>query len=349
MLTSISDFTLQLAHGARQTPSGWLSFNAPCCHHNGEGRDTKRRGGIHANPDGSITFKCFNCAYTTYFQPGRNLSYKYRKLLSWMGADENEVRRLTISALRMRELIGTDIPVEQVIITKVEFPEFLLPDTFADVKTLALSDIVQTNPPPPLLNALEYIDARGISICSDTADDYPFYLTDTKAHNLHKRIIIPFYWDGKLVGYTARAMVPDISPKYHNNYAQNYVFNIDRQHPDNKFVVVCEGPFDAMSIDGVAVLGNQVSEARADMIDALGKDVIVVPDTDVAGIALIDAALEYGWGVSFPIWQETCKDINAAVVMYGKLFTLACILDSVEYSSLKINLKKRTYGNKTNN
>jgi hypothetical protein len=59
---------------------------------------------------------------------------------------------------------------------------------------------------------------------------------------------------------------------------------------------------------------------------------------------LVDAALEYGWSVSFPVWQETCKDINSAVQKYGKLFVLKAIVDARQSNRLKIELlKKRLY------
>ena len=116
------------------------------------------------------------------------------------------------------------------------------------------------------------------------------------------------------------------------------MFNTDRQLPNAKFVIVCEGPMDAMAVDGVAVLSNECSEQQADIIDSLGREVIVVPDCDRAGIKLIDAAIEYGWHVSFPIWQETCKDVSEAVDKYGKLFTIKSILAGRETSKLKIKL-----------
>jgi len=108
-----------------------------------------------------------------------------------------------------------------------------------------------------------------------------------------------------------------------------------------KFVVVVEGPLDAMAIDGVAVLSNECSEVQADIIDGLAREVIVVPDGDRAGAKLIEAAIEYGWHVSFPIWQETCKDVSEAVERYGKLFVLKSIIDARETSRLKIELKKK--------
>jgi len=47
--------------------------------------------------------------------------------------------------------------------------------------------------------------------------------------------------------------------------------------------------------------------------------------------------------VSFPIWQETCKDINEAVIRYGKLFVIKSILQAKETTRLKIELKKKKY------
>ena len=102
-----------------------------------------------------------------------------------------------------------------------------------------------------------------------------------------------------------------------------------------------EGPFDAMSVDGVALNGSEVSDQQAELIDRLQREVIVVPDADRAGSKLVDRAIELGWTVSFPVWLETCKDINEAVVKYGKLFVIKAILAARESSKLKIELKKK--------
>jgi DNA primase len=119
------------------------------------------------------------------------------------------------------------------------------------------------------------------------------------------------------------------------------VFNLDKQHKDSKFVIVVEGPFDAMAVDGVSIQGSEISDTQAELIDRLQREVIVVPDTDSAGRKLVDRAIELGWTVSYPVWQETCKDLNEAVVKYGKLFVLKSILTARETSRLKIELKKK--------
>ena len=57
----------------KQTPSGWLSFNATCCHHNGHAADTRGRGGLISNPDGGVSYHCFNCGFKASWQPGRGI------------------------------------------------------------------------------------------------------------------------------------------------------------------------------------------------------------------------------------------------------------------------------------
>jgi DNA primase len=156
-------------------------------------------------------------------------------------------------------------------------------------------------------------------------------------------------WQGKCIGYTARAMEDGIKPKYYTHHEPDFVFNMDLQTPDKQFVIVTEGPFDAMSVDGVAVLGSEVSDQQADIIDSLKREVIVVPDFDIhvdeksgkkkwPGRSLIDAALDNNWSVSFPVWTEKYKDVSEATENFGKLFALKSIIDAKETSALKIEL-----------
>jgi len=321
MLTIVQDTLVHyLPSKKRQGSSGWISFSAPCCHHRGHKADSRGRGGIIMNSDGSISYHCFNCQYRASYKPGWYLSYKMRKLLSWFGADENVIRRLVIEAVRVRDLVGEpDLDSE---IVQVNFKPRSLPD---DV------ELVDSDP-----TALAYCNSRGIDL-----NRYPLLVSKRIDHNLNRRVIIPFTWQNELIGYTSRAWDPQVKPKYYSQYEPNYVFNIDQQRQDSKFVIVVEGPFDAISIDGVAILSNECSETQADIIDSLAREIILVPDRDRAGTKLIDAALEYGWTVSFPIWHETCKDVNEAVVRYGQLFVLKSILDSRETGRLKIELKRK--------
>ncbi len=352
MLTTIQDAVKSYLPARRKSSSsGWTSFNAVCCEHNGESRDTRGRGGIITNPNGSVSYSCFNCNFKANYTPGRHLNYKFRKLLSWLGADENSIKRLVIDAIRVKELVAPEDqeskPEEEIVFQPRPLP--LGSKSFKEWTTfLHLAD--DSYPIPEyLMKSVDYVSSRK----GELLNRYEFYCTDDQEHNMHRRVIIPCYWHGQLIGSTARTFEDGIKPKYYADYEPNYVFNMDRQTAEKKFVVVSEGPFDAMAVDGVAVLSNECSEVQADIIDSLGREVIVVPDFDIkevkgrrtwAGERLIDQAIEYGWSVSFPVWNERCKDVSDAVKSFGKLFTLKAILEGKQSSRLKIELmKKRIY------
>jgi len=344
MFNSVQDYTLSiLPPKKKRSQSGWLSFNAVCCPHNGDSQDTRGRGGVMTNPDGGVSYHCFNCGFKASYVPGRTLSFKFRKLLNWLGADVNEVRRLVVEALRVKDLVKPEDvkePEEQISFEKRTLPE-QAKSFWALAEFYRLGDYKST--PQLFLDAVNYITERKIS-----AVDYEFYWTPEVENKLNHRVIVPFYYQNEIVGYTARALVDGIKPKYHSNHPAHFVFNLDRQKPDSKFVIVVEGPFDAMSINGVSVQTNEISEQQAELIERMGKQVIFVPDFDRhidkngrdvwPGEAAVKQAIEYGWSVSFPVWRETCKDVNAAVQKYGRLFVLKSILDTAESNSLKIKL-----------
>jgi hypothetical protein len=354
MLTTIQDAVQQLLPAKRKnnSASGWTSFNAVCCEHNGESRDTRGRGGIISNSNGSVSYACFNCNFKANYTPGRHLNYKFRKLLSWFGADENSIKRLVIDAIRVKELVNPEElkiePAEEVAFRPRPLPEGA--KSFSEWKTfLQLTDDSYVSP-DYLKSAVEYVYKRK----GNLLENYEFYCTDDTEHNMHKRVIIPCYWKGELIGSTSRAFEDTIKPKYYADYEANYVFNMDRQAANSKFVIVVEGPFDAMAVDGVAVLSNECSEVQADIIDSLGREVIVVPDFDFksvkgrdvwAGSRLVEQAIDYGWSVSFPVWRDNVKDVSAAVEKYGKLFVLKAILQGKQSSRLKIELMKKRIHN----
>lgn len=352
MLTTIQDEVRTLLPAKRKvnSASGWISFNAPCCVHNGESADARGRGGIMANTDGSVSYHCFNCHFKANYTPGRHLNYKFKKLLGWLGASENTVKRLIIEAIRIKDFVTPETlktVSEDVKFTPRELPpESVSFQQWRTILQMAEDGSNNFKIPESLMKSVDYIGRRS----GNLIQNYEFYVTDDSEHNMHKRVIIPCYWKGELIGSTARAWEDGIKPKYYADYEPNYVFNMDRQLSDSKFVIVCEGPFDAMAVDGIAVLSNECSEIQADIIDSLGKEVIVVPDFDIkvvngkkvwSGKTLIDQAIEYGWAVSFPVWSENVKDTSEAVGHYGKLFTLKSILEGKETSRLKIELKKK--------
>jgi DNA primase len=165
-------------------------------------------------------------------------------------------------------------------------------------------------------------------------------LQNDGVHWTRPHVVIPFTHHDKIVGYTCR-FVDGKSPKYISDSQPGYVFGTDLQHSDWQYAVVVEGIFDALSISGLAVMHNTISDAQARLIRGLGKDIIVVPDQDTAGLELIERAVELGWSVSIPDWPGDIKDVNDAVVRYGRLGALLTILEARETSKIKIELRKK--------
>lgn len=311
----------------RIASKGWLTGNAPCCVYNGETADHRGRGGILKTPTGGVRYHCFNCGYTAGWEPGNYLSHKLRKLMRWLNIPEEQIQLLVFEAMRNLD----EKVVEQERIKKsIDFKKVPLPDS-APMIELYRAGAAKLD--PNFKRAFDYLVERGFSL-----EDYPWQWSPSVEHTLNKRIIIPFYWHNEIIGYTARSSSANSLLKYYNQMDSDYVFNTDAILPEHEFVLVTEGPLDAIAVGGVATLTNEVSETKADIIDSFGKHVIVVPDRDKSGRVMVEHALEYGWSVSFPYWQDDVKDAAKAMERYGRLYTLNSILENVATSKLKIEL-----------
>lgn len=325
MMNSIQDAirtVIPLKH--KNAAKGWISFDAPCCTHNGETRDKKGRGGIHFD-NGGVVYHCFNCGFKTGWRPGLHFGLKIRKLMEWMGMDEGLIMRLQFDALRD---LDEEIVYQERIKEEIHFEPRELPE-----HTVCLSEAQEDD----ALDAKSYLNARGFNL-----DDFNWMWSNTEGYN--RRVIIPFTWENQIVGYTARSIDVVGKTKYIQHIGSDYVFGMDEQKRDSKFALVSEGPLDAIALGGLAVLTNEVSERKAEIIDTLGKEIIVVPDRDKAGKQLVNAALKYGWSVAFPDWQEDIKDIADACLRYGRLFTLRSILYTKQSNRLKIELLRKRHG-----
>jgi DNA primase len=153
-------------------------------------------------------------------------------------------------------------------------------------------------------------------------------------------VIIPFYQDGKVVRYTGRKIIEG-KPKYLTDSQSGYVFNIDAQKYNRKFVIVAEGQFDAIAVGGVGIMTNEPNEAQVMRLNTLGREVIVVPDKDKPGAKMLKSAITNGWSASLPPWEDDIKDIADAVKRYGRLYVLSTILHYRVSGEIKINLLKK--------
>jgi hypothetical protein len=326
-----------LPAGRKKTPSGWTSFNAPCCVHNGESQDKKKRGGIMTTADGTLSYHCFNCGYKASYVIGRRLSGKMRQLMSWLGIADDTIRKLAIEAMRHEE---SDIKYEKKKF--VTFKKKELPKNTHRLEVWLEKYVAEdlTGPQYQRIDSiLNYLRSRGVD-----PTWYDFMYSPDASFDFNKRLIVPFYWRGDIVGYTGRMFEESDKVKYFTDVQPGYVFNMDAQDWSRKFVLVTEGPFDAITVSGVSILGSEINDTQRELIEGLNRRVIVVPDRDSAGQKLIDQAIEFGWSVAFPKWQDEVADVADAVLKYGRLFTIQSILKTAESSKLKIDLNRKIYG-----
>jgi hypothetical protein len=312
----------------KQTSSGWVSFNAPCCVHTGESADRRSRGGVKQQED-DWSYHCFNCGFTASFVPGRPVSFKARKLLGWLGVDSTDIERLNLESLKRKSLLDLTAERNTIKQTQIDFDEKEVPD-----------GVERIDPNNKLhFHYVDYLKQRGIVF------GYPF-LVDKK-RGPRDRIVVPYTYKNRIVGHTSRYL-DSRTPKFINSQQPGYVFGYDLQKSNWTSAIVVEGIFDALSISGLACMHETISKEQAQLLKQLKRRIIVVPDQDRAGLSIIDAAVEHKFEVSIPEWPEDVKDVNDAVVRFGVAHTLQQIHQHAERSKIKIEMAKKRLQRKIN-
>lgn len=300
-----------------KTPSGWITMDCPMC------SDKRKRGGVITS-GAKISFNCFNCGYKTGWAPGPSLGKKYKDLISKLGVNNKIIHDVQIELLKHSDILEIE-ETSDYIYSLSKFAIEQLPE-----HTTVVDDLPENHP------VKQYAIKRGL------LGLYPLLYFDESLYK--QRLVVPFSYNGELVGWTGRHIDPPNkqTPKYLHKMQPGYVFNIDR-FADSKreIVIVTEGVFDAILIDGVAIQGNHVTAEQAHLISKLHKRVIVCPDRDKAGKQLIDEALELGWEVSFPPWSKEIKDAADAVNVYGRLATVASIIRHATDNKIKAQVKTK--------
>lgn len=245
--------------------------------------------------------------------------------MRWINIPDDEISKLSLDALKHLSE-GSTSEIKSIV------PKFEPKELPIDAEPITN---FLDNTPDKLVPILNYLMGRKLYL-----EDYNFCWTPKVGFS--NRVIIPFYKDNICVGYTARA-IGDAKPKYISEQQPGYVFNLDRQQNNREFVIVCEGPIDAISIDATAIMGAEIKDSQNWLLKQLSKEIILVPDKDHEGPRTVEQAIEYGWSVSMPDWPDGVKDVNDAVVKLGRLATLWLILKAKESYSLKIQLRAKKW------
>jgi len=304
------------------SPTGFYNLRCPVCN------DHSERGGFKF--DGDFTgYSCWNCQSKFKYEEGTGkLSKSAKDILEAFGITREVLRELT-SSIFLKPPEESEISLEAVTKVKLHTPEIAFPD-----RTRALLSDGHEELQEPLL---EYLLARKIDPLQQT-----FYFSlDPK---MLRRVIIPYWRDGKLIYWQARTIDP-IKPRYKNPSTAKdaIIYGYDQLHSyEAAPLFVTEGVFDAIMVDGICILGSSLNVAKLEILKRTKRRLIFVIDRDQTGGELGKSVLANGWEITFV--DLRANDINDSVVKFGMPFTAYSLLknattkDNMLQSSISLNM-----------
>lgn len=340
MITQIlKDLLVERLGILKPSSKNWKKRNCFLCRSQGHGVDTRSRFGVKFEAS-SITCNCFNCGFSAYFEEGGNLTKNFKFMLVNLGVDDKFIKSIEFEIYKQQNKLEVVRDGAQLTESEKEFkirnlatkwPEIKLPDGALPITTWLEYDCDDAD----FLQVVNYLMSRRIF----NLDEF-YWCSETK-HQLNKRVIIPYYYNRKLVGFTAR-YAEDLKtktiPKYYQICPEDFVYNLDSQEGwQRKYIILTEGVLDAWTVSGISSLG-EINQAKIDIINRLQKTIIVCPDRDRKGKDLVDAAIVNNWHVSFPKWDRDIKDAAKAAERYGRLLTTHSIIASALHGKERIQI-----------
>ena len=130
------------------------------------------------------------------------------------------------------------------------------------------------------------LNRKLLNTVDQPVDDF-YYCTEGR---YKERLIIPYRKNGKLVYFQGRSYT-DRQPKYLNPSTEHGIKSSNLLYPfetDAQYVVVCEGPLDAISlklqgVNATCTQGTNVSREQMRQLREFGGSLVVAYDNDDAG------------------------------------------------------------------
>lgn len=299
--------------------SGWHTVNCRLC------GDYKPRGGFLFD-HGSVAYKCFNCGTkTTHKQSYQKFQKDMYAVLIAFGIDMQLARRTLFQSWSNPTEMTPEEEAEHKLLLPP--PVITLPAEFEFLNS--------TNPAHAA--AIVYVESRKINYRK-----YGLMVSNTtnSENKWFERVIVPVYnRSQQFIFYQGRSYTGSNkrwdSPR---DSKQNVLFGYHNLDDDRDTVIVCEGTFDAMSVDGVSILGSEFSQFQANMLNQSRKTKIIVPNKDKNGYRMATQALALGFNLSFPDFGDA-DDINTALQQYGRMYVEQQILQKIATTTYKAELK----------
>jgi hypothetical protein len=309
------------------------SWNKVYCAVCGDGSRTQGpRGGWKFDGE-NCAYNCFNCAISGMFTPQNEIfmSKDMKIIFEAFGIPKREYAKILFKFRDSRESKDLNKPdvMKTERIENMVGDGIIIPDYLVELEKAENTNIGR--------KAIEFLEGREIYY-----KDYPFFVTYGKTNSkiqqdkinckiLKNRLIIPIYYNNKLLLLQGRTLDAGVKNKYINiGNVSNTLYGLDRLKDEHEYVFVTEGFFDAYHLNGVACITNKLTSQQIKMLNQINKNKVIVPDRDDSTLTMLNKGIEQGWGYSAPKSLRSCKDVTEAIQRYGKLFTVHEIMTGVK-------------------
>ena len=308
-MATLQDLILKNINLTHQTQSGFWPVACAACN------DHSERAGFKFE-NGSVGYHCFNCKRKFIYNEGETLISNVAL---------NILESFGISKTRVMEVVnGNFFETGEITFEKIK-----------QSRERTLSNLVGVETKLPKFSFYvgsekhvaieEKIIAYLRSRCIDPFKIKAMYSLSERHED---RVLIPIYQSGKLIHWQSRSILSNVRPRYltcsdNKNIAIWGMHNIYK-HTGPLFIT--EGIFDASLVDGIALLGSDLSPEKIHILNSINRRKVVVVDYDKNGAHLANMALQNNWEISFPCKN---KDINKSVIQDGILLTIHTLMKNI--------------------
>lgn len=266
----------------------------------------------------NVGYYCFNCgAKGRYEHPAYKISKSFRKILNDFDISNESIdRELAKNFLSKNDqnqtVTPTDSKTPNYELQEIKFPDGTRPIT--DFPDDYIWKVI----------AIEYLNSRKLSI-----NDFPFYLSTHKDYE--NRLIIPYFRNGKLVFWQGRSFDEYEKKKRYLNPSVDkagILFNYDRIFDfTDKPILITEGVFDAICVNGVALAGSDLSKFHIATFNRSKREKVFIIDKDKKGYSLGKKALDLGYNIT---WLDgSVRDVNDSIISMGKMWTVQNLMSNI--------------------
>ena len=289
----------------RLSATGFYSQRCQICN------DHSERAGWKIEPD-SVFYNCYNCHFRASYEEGSGKFNRWmRELLNANGINDQDIQAITATLFfNKAEKSEREITLENLKKVNLFTPEVAFPE-----KTFQLGSEGYDDFQEPLI---EYLLSRKM-------DPLKFYFSlDPK---MLRRVIIPFWRDGKLIYWQGRSIDKDVKPRYKNCSAAKdaVIYGYDKLFSyDDGPLFATEGVFDAETINGISLLGSSLNAAKIELLHKTRRRIIFVVDRDSNGGDLGDQVIKEGWELTFV--DQNAEDVNDSACKFGLPYTMYTLM-----------------------